>query len=452
MTVSRARRIVPACVLGAVAAAAAAAPGAANAALLKQCGGSNIAGAGSSLQQIAQEKVWSKDFNTSKDSAACSGKQGTKQRPEVTYVTTSSGKGYKAWHEKHEFGVYGFIGTDNTVNQSEKEALEGEVDFEGLTSEVLTVPVAQSAVAIVINLPEGCLAESAESTAKGRLVLSQKALEGIYAGSVTKWSQLTEGGDKLVQNPAEGEPVCNPETAIQPVVRKDASGTTHIFKRFLNWTEPGALATSKGAKTWNELSELENSTLWPEAIKPLEGEKSPGLLEKVSTTPGSIGYAVLADSREKGFAPPSGGPGTQKFWAEVESSVKSGKPVYADPSENGDVEAVSNSNCKKTVYTNGKASFPPPSVKSTWNEVTTERYSKSYAICGLTYDLALTNYAAYKGWGTSQGEATTVENYLAYVTAKAGGQKEIKNHDYLALPSAVLAKADEAPGLINWVE
>ena len=447
MKSSLARRIVPACVISAAAVAAAVAPGTASAALLTKCGGAPIEAAGSSLQAVDQDQVWNPDFNKSKAAGACSGKQGTKGTPTVTYKSTSSGKGFAAWHEKLEYGALGYIGTDNTVNQTEKEELEAEGTSEGPASTVLTIPVAQAAVAIVVNLPEGC---EAKSKVTGRLALSQKALEGIYSGSIKTWGAITEDGDELAQ--VVGGPTCNKEASITPVVRKDASGTTHIFKRFLNWTDPNALKTKSGEKTWNELSELGNSTLWPETITPAEGEKGSGLLKKVAETPSSIGYAVLAEARELGFAPESGGPGKQKFWVELENTNKKGKATYSDPSSNGDAKELSNSNCKKTVYTNGKASFPPPSVKSTWNEVTTEQFSKSYALCGLTYDLALSNAAKYKVDGTTQGEATTVENYLQFVVEKKGGQKEIANHDYLALPSNVLTRADEAPGLIAWEE
>ena len=436
-----ARRIVPACILSAAAVAALAAPGTASAALLGKCGGSNIEAAGSSLQGVAQDQVWNVDFNKSKAKSACSGTL----KPTVTYKNTSSGKGFEAWDKNLEYGTLGFIGTDNTVSQTEKEALEAEADGPGTGGTVLTIPTAQSSEAIIANLPAGCTGNSTVSGASGRLVMSQKVLEGIYSGSVTNWSQITEGGDELVQK--AGGPTCNKAATITPVVRKDKSGTTHIFKRFLDWTDKEALKTKSGSKTWNELSELENSTLWPEAITPAEGEKNSGVIERVAATASSVGYAVMSEAREKGFAPSTGGANTQTFWVELESGNKKGRATYADPSDNGDAAALSNSNCKKAVYTNGKASFPPPSVTAPWNEVTTERYSKTYALCGLTYVLALANYAAYEGHGTTQGEATTVQNYIAYVTEKKGGQKEIANHDYLALTGTVLKEAQKGAAL-----
>ncbi len=434
------RRIVPACVVSAAAMAALVVPGTAGAALLTPCTGTSPQEAqGSSLQGDAQINVWNPKFDTSKAKSACGGTH----KPVVKYVNTSSGKGFAKW-AAGEFAQWGFIGTDNTVNAAEKAQLEAEAKVGSTGGEILTIPVAQSSEAIVMNLPTGCLAESSVSGATSRLVLTQAELQGIFSGAVKTWNQLTAGGDKLT---GVG---CNPETAIIPVVRTDASGTTHIFKRFLNWANknPIKVKNSKGEaveETWAELSELPESTIWPEAITPEHGEKNSGLLEKVAATPGSIGYSVLAEAREFGFT------GATKFWAELESENKHGKLKFQDPSENGINVKASNSNCKKVVYSNGAKTFPPPSVKEVWNNVTADQFSKTYPLCGLTYDLAIANYAAFENHGTTQGEATTVENYLAYVTEKKGGQKEIAGHDYLAMPKPVAAKATQGVKFINWL-
>ncbi|HWX46313.1 MAG TPA: substrate-binding domain-containing protein [Solirubrobacteraceae bacterium] len=515
-----ARGILPACIVSAATVAALVAPGAANAALLTKCEGGNIGAAGSSLQAEAQIKVWNIKFNTAPSTVltACSGSQGSGAKPVVTYTSTSSGKGFEAWNVKEEFGNDAFIGTDNTVNSVEKGELEAK-GTKAAGGKVLTVPVLQGAVAVIINLPEGC--EGASTAALHRLTLNQSTLEGIFAGTVTEWSSITDDGDKIVQKApvkvakvatTEGSavvtvvskgfpgvrkgttvtgtgipagttvlsisgnsltlsqaatktvasdtltftfPVCNPNTPITTVVREDGSGTTHIFKRFLHWSNEGELTTASGNFTWNQLSEgtkcggVSCSTLWPTGVGATKGAKGEGLVKKVAETPGSIGYANLADARnvEYGgyFAPPLGGEKTQSFWAELEN----GPGTYADPSSNKDTEKRASANCKSTEYSNGLASFPPPSVESTWNEVTTKQFSKTYAICGLTYDLVLSNYKAYPG--TTQGEATTVENYLAYMIDTKGGQKEVVNNDYLALTSVILAKSKEALPLINWL-
>jgi ABC-type phosphate transport system substrate-binding protein len=512
-----ARGIVPACVISAAAVAALAAPGGAGAALLPQCSGvQSLEGAGSSLQEEAINLVWVPGFNKAGSLSTKACNKGTGLEPKITYRGVGSGAGFKEWNVKEFFGTVGFVGTDNTVNPAEKAELEAK-GKEQSGGKVLTVPVAQGSVAILVNLPEGCGAESTAS--KGRLALNQSTLEQIYNNEITEWNKITDDGDKfvgltvkvtkitLVKGSAiatvasggfpgvavgatvtgTGIPVgttvlsikgnelelsasatkasaaasltfkdeCNPATAIKTVVRKDGSGTTHIFKRFLHWSNEGSLTTPSGNFSWNELSEAANSTLWPTGVGAIKGETGKGVVEAVEGNPGSIGYANLADARNPTFSTfipnkvtplTGGGEKKQRFWAVLENEPG----TYADPSSNKDVEARAAANCVKTEYSNGVASFPPPSVESNWNEVTTKQFSKTYAICGLTYDLVFANYRAYKG--TSQGEATTAHDYLGFVLDAKGGQKEINaKHDYLALPKVVLTKSLEGLLLINYL-
>ncbi len=229
------------------------------------------------------------------------------------------------------------------------------------------------------------------------------------------------------------------------VVRKDSSGTTHIFKKFLGLTDGGKLASEDGKEhTWNELAEGSLSKTWPSAAKVVHAaeETGPGLLKEVAAKPGSVGYANLADARNAangGFT----GQSASRFWVVLENEAKgSGEKIkrkYKDPSKNGDSSTVSEANCKDTEFSNGGGTFPPPSVEEPWNEVTAKQFSKTYALCGLTYDLVLTNYEAYTG-GTA-AEAQTVIDFENYVLSSKGGSKEIKNHDYAPLPKGLAPEA-----------
>jgi ABC-type phosphate transport system substrate-binding protein len=246
---------------------------------------------------------------------------------------------------------------------------------------------------------------------------------------------------------------CNKETPITVVVRLDGSGTTHIFKKYLSLVFNGTLASEDGkTHTWAELAEGSLSTTWPTATKVLKPKESTnvGLLKEIAATPGSIGYANLGDARNAangGFT----GQSPQRFWTELEDSKKvkgeKASRKYADPSSDGDSATIASSNCKKTVYSNGTAAFPPPSVEAPWNEVTAELSSKTYSLCGLTYDLVLKNYEAYAG-GTAS-EATTVVDFMNYVLSKKGGQKELKNKDYNELPKGLVGLALEGIGTIK---
>jgi len=446
MTSLSARRLVPTCILSAVALAAFVAPGAANASIGEQCSGSNITGQGSTLQKLAQVSVWDGDFNTTTATRACSGTQGSKGKPTITYNSTGSGAGLESWGANGSattnFGASNaWVSTDEPPNSTQISEIEAhgktELSFPGT---VLTIPVLQGAVAVIVNLPAGC--EGVSKANAHRIVLDNATLEKIYRGTITKWSEITDSEDKLL---AEKGKTCNPETPITPIARKDGSGTTHIFKKYLDLINKGAFETEKAeSKTWTEISEGAENTTWPAAAHVVKPAATGGgaLVSKVAETPSSIGYANLADARSNGsFTSPKNGPYTSRFWVEVQNNgtQTTGTITYAEPSTNGTGEAVANANCASTEYTNGEeVPFPPSSVTEPWNEVTTNTTEKNYPICGLTYALSLHSYSKYPG--TTLQEATTAANFLYYVlgVGPQGGQSLIANHDYLALPSGAV--------------
>jgi ABC-type phosphate transport system substrate-binding protein len=456
MTSLSARRLVPTCILSAGIVAALVAPGAASASTLgTQCSGSTITGQGSSLQKLAQQTVWDPDFNISGASHACNGTQGTKAKPEVKYNSTGSGLGLESWGA-NESATTNFSASNAWVSTDEPPNSEqiSQIEAHGATKTLETLPVLQGAVAIIVNLPAGCTGSS--KTNAHRIVFNNVTLEKIYAGEITKWSQIEDNEDKLS---GKG---CNPATAITPVVRFDGSGTTHIFKKYLGLISEASFETEKAeTKDWNEISEGTENTTWPKAanvVKPTAGGGG-ALVSKVAETPGSIGYANLADARNnKSFAPPTGGSGKARFWAELQNdgTATTGTITYAEPSTNGDVEATGKANCAGEEYANGASPFPPPGVLQPWNEVTTKTTEKNYSLCGLTYVLAFTEYSKYAE--TSLEEATTVNNFVNFMlgtnTTKGseGGQILINSaHDYLALPAgAVLTDAQKGAEKIKY--
>jgi ABC-type phosphate transport system substrate-binding protein len=447
MGLKAARRAVAACAVSAAAIAVLAAPGVASAAT--QCSGSSIVAAGSTLQKLAQKEIWIKDFHTSKNKKACSGEK----QPGITYESIGSGEGLEDWGV---FGVHPFelsrvaiVTTDEPINEEDKKEIEAH-ETTSVAKTVQSIPVIQAAVAIIMHLPKGCTAKS--EGAKERLVLDNVTLEKIYSGKITKWGEIKDDGDQLVG--CEVEPNSAP---ITPIVRLDASGTTHIFKKYLSLINPTEkLETEKNElKTWAEISEGTENTVWPKAAKVVKAEKEGGgaLVTEVANKEGSIGYANLADARSNGGFSKTGvgGAGTSKFWAPIQNSGLSTtkKLSYADPSTDGDTEPLADANCVKEKYTNGKGkTFPPSSTDETWNQVTTETKEKNYPICGFSYDMTLSHYGAYVADGDAsvlEGEAVTANNFLEFVLEdKAeGGQILIEDHDYEALPKKVLKEAQE---------
>src|SRR5262249_17450878 len=100
----------------------------------------------------------------------------------------------------------------------------------------------------------------------------QKALAGIYLGTVTKWN------DPEI---AKANPSAKlPNTDIVVIHRSDGSGTTYIWTNFL----------SKVSPDWSSKIGFKTSVNWPVG---LGGKGNEGVSGLVKQTPGSIGYVEL---------------------------------------------------------------------------------------------------------------------------------------------------------------
>jgi ABC-type phosphate transport system substrate-binding protein len=447
MTLASARRLVSACILPAAALVALAGPSAASAAFkLGHCEGVNIEGNGSTFQKLAEQEVWTPDFNTSKSASACFG-----AAPTVKYISTGSGPGLESWGvetkpplEVNFSAKNAYVGTDNAPNQKQKEEIEKHA--EGVAGKLQELPVEQGAVSVSVHLPGTCTATSTE--APGRLVLKNPTLEKIFRGTITKWTQIKDGGDKFL-----GCTKAEQETHIQRSVRLEGSGTTAIFMKYL-WLSD-KLTKVVGGRNWKENGELAANTEWPEeGTDPvIRGKGNGGVATETASHASSIAYINLADARKNGsFSPPTGGAGKQTFWVEITNQLKP-TTKYADPSSNGDVEERANSNCEEEIYTNGKKKFPPVSTEVPWNEVTTATAEPRYPICGLTYLLSLSKFKPYPG--TTEEEARTAFDFIGFVlnAGPEGGRALLgEKHDYLGLPEggAVQKLADEGLAKISF--
>jgi ABC-type phosphate transport system substrate-binding protein len=457
------RRALSACALS-VALAAFAVPGTASAKTKKgvvkeNCSSETaIKGEGSSAQKVAQQSIWIPGFETSKNIDACSGTQGGKKTPAVTYAPEGSGAGLKAFGAEGEAIFHGktvqYAGTDEPPNEKQKAEIEAHESTPGAEPEALyTLPVLQFSVTALVHLPTGCKATSAVKGSEGRLVLGNETLAALWYDQIKTWGELVS--TETAQNPGNKDAITGSgclTATIKHVVRFDQSGTTHVFKKYLGLitTEKVPFENNKkeavGSVDWDETAEGSENTSWPVADEVLRPAAKGGGEEAklVAETPSSIGYVNLPEARASKFIPGSeGGEGTERFWAELQNSgtaseTKAGKKQkYADPSDNGEVVAKADANCLKEKYTNGKGTkFPPKSAKDLWNDVTTETKQKGYPLCGLTYDLAVTPFKLFVE-APAAGQATTVVDYLSYVLNEEaeGGQKVIENQDYEAIPS-----------------
>lgn len=104
------------------------------------------------------------------------------------------------------------------------------------------------------------------------LNFTQKALAGIYLGTITKWN------DPEIANANKG--VNLPDADIVVVHRSDGSGTTYIWTDFL----------SKASEDWKNKVGKGTSVNWPVG---LGGKGNEGVSGLVKQTPNSIGYIEL---------------------------------------------------------------------------------------------------------------------------------------------------------------
>lgn len=411
-------------------------------ALGEQCSGGAARGMGAFLQTRAHER-WASNselgFNGSPNPLACSGSQGSGGKPEVTYVPLGSPAALRHWgaedgilHVK-EFGfLAGFLGTDI--------APSGPVGEEGtmltkmkaaLESDLAVVPVTQTSIAIAAN-PPALPAHPACTVPR----ISAVQLQRVFSGEIKNWRQLGAASDSRVGGDCD--------QAITRIVRDESAGTTYQFKHYLNAVNPSPLqCTGKAKRTWAELQapfggESPPNVEWPrnsecqEGEGPLttvagpgaEGEQGP--LSFVAEHPGTITYGSLPETE---LAAP-------KQIINVYNGVK-----FADP-ETGKGEA----NCAAAKYAlPGEAAS---GIDVDWSQVygSNPKVGKvakdAYPICTLTWDVAATNHF-------SKAVATTVHDYLSFVTLKEGGQAAVRHAGYQDLPAPV---AEAAVAAISHIE
>lgn len=118
------------------------------------------------------------------------------------------------------------------------------------------------------------------SGVSGELNFTQKALAGIYLGTITKWN------DPEIAKANSG--VNLPAADIVVVHRADGSGTSYIFTDFL----------SKASDDWKNKVGKGTSVQWPVG---LGGKGNEGVAGLVKQTPSSIGYVELIYAVQNGI-------------------------------------------------------------------------------------------------------------------------------------------------------
>lgn len=404
------------------------------AALGEQCSGKKSRGLGALLQTQAQQRWSSKGelgFNGSANPLACSGSQGSGGTPEVNYTSVASAAALHHWGADDGVPHFGEMAIDHLGTDI---APSGPVGEEGtmlanmkaaLGSDVVVVPVTQTAIAIVAN-PPALPAHPACTVPR----INAAQLQKVFSGELKNWRQLGAASDSTLGGDCD--------QAITRIVREESTGTSYQFKHYLNSVNPAPLACSGEAKrTWAQLQapfggETAPNAEWPRNSECGEGEgpvttvAGPGgkkggpNLSYVASTPGTITFGALPEAQQQ----------SPKQIIDVHNGEKP-----ADPANK-----AGGANCGAAKYT------VPAGAKTgldvDWSQVygsnptIGETAKNAYPICTLTYAVAAADSAGLFGTGV----ATTIRDYLAFVVDKEGGQLAVRNAGYDDLPNPV-AKA-----------
>jgi phosphate transport system substrate-binding protein len=281
------------------------------------------------------------------------------QNVQIDYQSVGSGAGVKNFIDKTvDFGA-----SDMAMKPEEIARVQGGAQL---------LPLTAGNIVLTYNVP-----------GLTDLKLSREAYAGIFLGKVKKWD------DPAIAKANPGAKL--PGSAINVVVRADASGTTFVFTQHLSAISK-EFAASPGAN---------DMPAWPVGTRSKGNE---GVTASVQTTPGAIGYI------EFGYAM------TQKMpMAQLEN--KSGN--FIAPSTASGQAAIASANLPDNLI----AWVPDPPVKD------------AYPIATFTWLLC------YKK-NPDPKKAEVLRNLLLYCLTD--GQKESEALGYLPLPDAVATKVKAA--------
>jgi ABC-type phosphate transport system substrate-binding protein len=440
----------------------------------------NITASGSSLQNLAQKSLWIPEWeatgwNTLLLELVC------KEKPKITYEPTSSGKGLAEWgsvngkltpaESFNKEKLDAFVGTDVGPEGGPAGLEEGMVeagtqianmDEAGKNAakpaelnKVVTIPVAQSAIAVLVTLPEGC-----SVTGTGSVV--NMALWEVYdkANEFKKvnFLELTKGLTFTGTS-------CN--NSVLPLARSTNSGTTAGFKRYLDDLEPAVYGTvTSNAVKSESFEEWPNKPPLPdEAGNGTGGELTKKVFETVGAN-GAIGYADLADARKNGFTAAPGTPqkhtvGTKEVTSIILLVPNDGATLGSEGTEDVSPEASGGgAHCSKAKYTEPKKVGPNIDWSRAKESNATSSEEGTYPLCTLTFDVAWLFYS-YPEWENlvtkgkekyTEAEFHTVSSYLHWIVAVGNGLAGLKTDHFWPIPNLLLKEDEEGANMetIYW--
>ncbi len=246
--------------------------------------------------------------------------------------------------------------------------------------DILHFPTVMGADVPTYNIP-GVTAE---------LNFTQKAISGIYLGTITKWN------DPEIANANKG--VNLPSADIIVVHRSDGSGTTYIWTDFL----------SKASDDWKNKVGKGTSVNWPVG---LGGKGNEGVSGLVKQTPDAIGYVELIYAVQNSMS-----------YGKVQNAA--GKFVKAD------LAGV-------TAAAAGAAKDMPDDFRVS---ITNAPGATSYPVSSFTWLLIPAQFQ-------DSAKRDAIKDFLKWMLGD--GQKMTEALSYAQLPKPVVTKETKALALIH---
>ena len=314
------------------------------------CPGGSISGAGSSAQLNAINQVIS-DYK-----AACSSAT-------VNYSPTGSGAGVKSFIGRQT----DWAGSDSVLNADKGEPDKAK---QRCNADPWHLPMAAGPIAVVYNV-DGVK----------DLTLSTPTLAKIFSGAIKKWD------DPAIKK--ENPSAKLPSAQIEVFYRKDESGTTDNFTKFLN-KAAGDIWTEKHSKTWKGAGK--------------GADKSAGIAQAVKSTKNSISYDEwsYATKNSLDMAAIDNGNGPVKLTGESAGKAVSAAKVVG---QGHDLQL-------ELQYKNTPAGVYPAVL--------------------VTYEIACSK-------GQDSGKAALLKDFLSFYASERE-QKKIQDLGYAPLPSDVASK------------
>jgi ABC-type phosphate transport system substrate-binding protein len=353
-----------------------------------------------------------------------------------------------------------FCGSDDPPTEQQIAWAEQGPPVHSADGQLLTIPVAQIAVGVQVRLPDGC--QVADSSKRQ---LSRDQINLAFEGVSSTWGDLF-GTNMTADGTVAGltGAQCRAKQFTR-VVRFDSSGTTFVFKRYL---QAASHAAGGDNFDWRDPSEggTLGNTQWPAGNTPTTTANANGAGAQLDTLSalganGGIGYADVATARSKGYAWDQAGSGyvanDTKLWVR---SQRIADDSYISPAiSNARVTSGSNAgaNCVNVQYANQVTST---NLGASWFNTTAVPTPTDYPICALTYQLAWMwgqdpqhGFAKVQS-GSTEGEFRATKDFLRYelgVIRPGIGQGKLATLGYQKLPTDVLATAKNQVNQIGWL-